>query len=428
MFKVVGDMTSHDDFWLVFIGRDAAYLFALIYPLDLMPAGMLRQVFCIRTTAGTRQRRDGVLHRIDDEYYMELALQMAERALGQTDINPVVGAVVVKDGAVVGLGAHLKRGTPHAEVHALDMAGTLAEGSTVYVTLEPCSHYGMTPPCAERLIREKVARVVVACEDPNPQVAGRGINMLREQGIHVDVGVLRERAVRLNRRFIKFISTGLPYVTIKTASTLDGKIASKTGDSKWISNEEARAIVHTMRHRHQGIMVGIGTVLADDPQLTTRLEVPGISPVRIVVDSMLRIPEESKVVNDGLAPTLLLTTARADGSKAEALNKKGIEVLFCGDGPEVDLKAALGMLAKRGISSILVEGGGRLNGALLEQKLVDEIVMFIAPKLIGGEASSGSFVFSGYEKMREAVRLTEMEIEQLGDNVCIRGVPVWSEP
>lgn len=363
---------------------------------------------------------------IGDEYYMDLALQMAERTQGQTGINPVVGAVVVQDGAVVGLGAHLKRGTPHAEVHALDMAGVLAVGSTVYVTLEPCSHYGMTPPCAERLIREKVARVVVACEDPNPQVTGRGINMLREHGIQVDVGVLRERAVKLNRKFMKFISTGLPYITIKTASTLDGKIASKTGDSKWISNEEARTLVHAMRHRHQGIMVGIGTVLADDPQLTTRLEIPGLSPVRIIADSMLRIPVDSKVINDGLAPTVLLATSMADKSKAEALSRKGIEVLFCGDGPEVDLKLALGKLAERGVSSILVEGGGRLNGAFLEHRLVDEIVMFIAPKIIGGEASPGSFVFSGYEQMQDAVRITDMELERIGDNVCIRGVPVWT--
>ncbi|WP_410768313.1 bifunctional diaminohydroxyphosphoribosylaminopyrimidine deaminase/5-amino-6-(5-phosphoribosylamino)uracil reductase RibD [Fontibacillus sp. BL9] len=365
------------------------------------------------------------MQNIDDEYYMDLALQMAERAQGQTGINPVVGAVVVKDGAVVGLGSHLKRGTPHAEVHALNMAGSQAEGSTVYVTLEPCSHYGMTPPCSERLIREKVSRVVIACDDPNPLVAGRGIRMLREKGIEVVTGILRDRAIRLNKMFIKYITTGLPYITIKTASTLDGKIASRTGDSKWISNAAARDIVHTMRHRHQGIMVGVGTILADDPQLTTRLSVPGLSPVRIIADSTLRIPLNSKVLNDGLAPTLLLTTSEADGDKADALRERGIEVLICGDGPSVDLKLALTQLGEREISSILVEGGGRLNGSLLEQQMADEVVMFLAPKLIGGLHAPGSFMFEGYDRMADAVTLSGLEVEQIGDNVCIKGTPVW---
>ncbi|CAM4276418.1 bifunctional diaminohydroxyphosphoribosylaminopyrimidine deaminase/5-amino-6-(5-phosphoribosylamino)uracil reductase RibD [Paenibacillus phoenicis] len=364
---------------------------------------------------------------IDDEYYMALALDMAERAQGQTGTNPVVGAVVVKDGALVGLGTHLKRGTPHAEVHALNMAGSQAEGSTVYVTLEPCSHHGLTPPCAERLIHEKVQRVVVACEDPNPLVAGKGIELLRAAGIEVEVGVLRERALKLNRRFIKFITTGMPYVTIKSASTLDGKLASRTGDSKWISNEGAREIVHTMRHRHQAIMVGASTILADDPQLTTRLSVPGLSPIRIIADSTLRIPETAQVLRDGQAPTWIVTTEQADPDKAARLIHLGAEVLRCGSGPQVDLRNALVQLGQRGISSVLVEGGGRLNGSLLEQQLVDEIVLFLAPKLIGGAEAPSSFSFVGYDLMRDAVTLRDMEVEQIGDNVCIRGVPVWAQ-
>ncbi|MUG22744.1 bifunctional diaminohydroxyphosphoribosylaminopyrimidine deaminase/5-amino-6-(5-phosphoribosylamino)uracil reductase RibD [Paenibacillus macerans] len=365
---------------------------------------------------------------IDDEYYMGLALDMAERAQGQTGVNPVVGAVVVKDGALVGLGTHLERGTPHAEVHALNMAGANAKGSTVYVSLEPCSHYGLTPPCAERLITEGVKRVVIACEDPNPQVAGRGIAMLRDQGIEVKVGVLRERAVKINRKFIKFITTGLPYVTVKTASTLDGKIASRTGDSKWISNESAREIVHTMRHRHQGIMVGVSTVVADDPQLTTRLSVPGLSPARLIVDSTLRIPETAKVLQDHAAPTILLTTERADPAKAELLTSLGAEVMRCGNGTQVDLKLALEQLGAKGISSVLVEGGGRLNGSLLQNRLVDEIVLFFAPKLIGGgQEAAANFRFAGFDLMRDAVTLRDMEVTQIGDNVCIRGYPVWSE-
>lgn len=365
------------------------------------------------------------MDKINDEYYMGLALDMAEKAQGQTGVNPVVGAVVVKDGAILGLGTHLKRGEPHAEVHALNMSGRAAEGSTVYVSLEPCSHYGKTPPCAARLIAEKVSRVVVACEDPNSQVAGRGIQMLRQSGIEVEVGVLRERAIKLNKKFIKFITTGIPYVTIKTASTLDGKIASKTGDSKWISNQSSREMVHTMRHRHQSIMVGVGTVIEDDPQLTTRLPVPGLSPIRIIVDSKLQIPDSSKVLNDGVAPTIIMTTSQADPTRVSALRNRGFTIIPCGEGPQVDLRDGLAKLGEMDISSILVEGGGRLNGSLIQNRLVDEIILFIAPKLVGGLEAPGNFMFDGFELMQDAVSLRNIEVEQIGDNVCIRGIPYW---
>ncbi|GAA0135601.1 bifunctional diaminohydroxyphosphoribosylaminopyrimidine deaminase/5-amino-6-(5-phosphoribosylamino)uracil reductase RibD [Paenibacillus sp. YSY-4.3] len=363
---------------------------------------------------------------INDEYYMRLAIDMASRSQGQTGINPVVGAVIVKNGEVVGLGSHLKRGTPHAEVHALNMAGESAEGSTVYVTLEPCSHYGATPPCSEGLIKAGVSRVVVACEDPNPQVAGRGIELLRRNGIEVKVGVLRDEAVKLNRKFIKFITTGLPYVTIKTASTLDGKIASKSGDSKWISNEESRERVHTMRHRHDGIMVGVDTVIADDPSLTTRLSVPGISPARIIVDSTLRIQGGAKVLVDSAAQTIVLTTEQAPEDRRSALTEQGIQVIVCGEGPQVDLRSGLQKLGELGISSLLVEGGGRLNGSLLRGRLVDEVALFLAPKIIGGLNAPGTFVFDGFELMKDAVTLSELSVEQIGDNVCITGYPVWN--
>lgn len=365
---------------------------------------------------------------VNDEFYMSLALDMAERTQGQTGINPVVGAVVVKDGAIVGLGAHLKRGTGHAEVHALNMAGPAAEGSTVYVSLEPCSHYGITPPCSERLIAEKVARVVVACEDPNPRVAGRGIEMLRQAGIEVTTGVLRDRALELNKKFIKFITTGTPYITVKTASTLDGKIASRTGDSKWITNAAARERVHTLRHRHQAIMVGVDTVIADDPQLTTRMEVPGISPTRIVVDSTLRIPDEAKVLNDQETPTMIITTENADKMRVELLEQRGIEILVCGAGPRVDLQNAMSKLGEKGIASVLVEGGGRLNGSMLAERLVDEVVLFFAPKIIGGGSSApGNFSFDGYDQMSNAIQLSKVKVESIGDNICIIGTPEWGD-
>ncbi|MWV44787.1 bifunctional diaminohydroxyphosphoribosylaminopyrimidine deaminase/5-amino-6-(5-phosphoribosylamino)uracil reductase RibD [Paenibacillus sp. HJL G12] len=365
---------------------------------------------------------------INDEFYMSLALDMAQRAQGQTGINPVVGCVLVKDGAVVGLGTHLQRGSGHAEVHAVRMAGDHAEGSTAYVTLEPCSHYGKTPPCCDLLIESKVKRVVVACEDPNPLVAGTGIGKLRQKGIEVKVGVLRDRAVRQNEKFAKFITTGMPFVTIKTASTLDGKIATDSGDSKWISNEEARLQVHSLRHRHQAIMVGVGTILTDDPSLTTRHDgVDGQQPVRVIVDSRLRTSPEAKVFKDGTSPVIILTTKQVDPVKAKLLSEAGANLVSCGSGTQVDLKSALQQLGTMDIGSILVEGGGALNGSLLKERLVDRIIMYLAPKIVGGNAAPASFSFEGIHRMGDAVRLDPLEVEQVGDNVLISGIPNWPE-
>ncbi|KGE17877.1 bifunctional diaminohydroxyphosphoribosylaminopyrimidine deaminase/5-amino-6-(5-phosphoribosylamino)uracil reductase RibD [Paenibacillus wynnii] len=362
---------------------------------------------------------------MNDEFYMSLALDMAERAQGQTGINPVVGCVIVKNGAMIGLGTHLQRGSGHAEVHALNMAAGQAAGSTAYVTLEPCSHYGKTPPCSERLIAEGVIRVVIACEDPNPQVAGRGVRMLRDHGIEVEVGLLRERALRLNEKFIKYILTKQPFVTLKSASTLDGKLATKMGDSKWISNGAAREIVHTLRHRHQGIMVGVNTVIADNPSLTTRMDVPGIHPVRIIIDSSLRIPLDAAVITDGLAPTIIVTTESANTVSKDALVAAGVQVLICGEGPRVNLKEAMVKLGELEIGSILLEGGGTLNGSMLESGLVDRVILFFAPKISGGGAEApGTFIFPGVELMKDAITLQGVEVETLGDNVCISGTPV----
>ncbi|TQR46921.1 bifunctional diaminohydroxyphosphoribosylaminopyrimidine deaminase/5-amino-6-(5-phosphoribosylamino)uracil reductase RibD [Paenibacillus popilliae] len=360
---------------------------------------------------------------INDEQYMQLAVNMAEQVLGQTDVNPAVGCVIVNEGRIVGLGAHLRRGEGHAEVHALQMAGEAARGATAYVTLEPCSHYGRTPPCSLRLIEAGIARVVIACVDPNPAVAGRGIALLKDHGIGITLDVLRERGLALIEMFAKHITTGIPFVTLKTASTLDGKIATSTGDSKWISNERSREIVHSMRHRHQAIMVGIGTVLADDPSLTTRLSVPGVNPVRLIVDSMLRVPMDANVVTDQAARTCIFTTARANGEKRRELVSRGVEVIECGEGEKVDLRQMMEWCGQHEIGSILLEGGGRLNGAMLEKKLVDKVAIFMAPIVVGGQHAPGSFVFEGVERMQDAYRLQHVEVEKLGDNVCITGYP-----
>ncbi|WP_281280472.1 bifunctional diaminohydroxyphosphoribosylaminopyrimidine deaminase/5-amino-6-(5-phosphoribosylamino)uracil reductase RibD [Paenibacillus koleovorans] len=362
--------------------------------------------------------------RLNDESYMRLALQMATQARGQTGINPVVGCVIVKEGRIVGIGTHLQRGSHHAEIHALHMAGDEAAGSTVYVTLEPCSIHGRTPPCAERLVTERVKRVVVGCIDPNPGVAGAGVEWLRSRGIDVEVGVLEEDARLLNEAFNKFIVTRLPWVTLKTAMTLDGKIGSRTGDSKWISSEASRELVHTMRHRHQAILVGVDTVIADDPQLTTRLTVPGLQPIRLVVDSQLRIPLEAHVVRERDARTIILTTQSASMEQIMRLNAVGVEVMKCGDGDKVDLRQAMAMLGQREIGSVLLEGGGRLNGAMLEAELVDKLVVFVAPKLIGGGATAPSaFAFAGFDKMADALAIERLRVEQIGADCCLTGYP-----
>jgi diaminohydroxyphosphoribosylaminopyrimidine deaminase/5-amino-6-(5-phosphoribosylamino)uracil reductase len=362
---------------------------------------------------------------LNDEYYMRLALDMAAKAAGQTGINPVVGCVVVKEGRIVGLGTHLKRGTGHAEVHALQMAGDEAKGATVYVTLEPCSHFGKTPPCCERVIAAGASRVVVAAGDPNPEVAGRGIARLREEGIEVTLGVLEQESRMMNEKFNKYITTRLPFVTLKTASTLDGKIASRTNDSRWVTGPVAREQVHTLRHQHEAIMVGIGTVLADDPLLNTRASVPAVDPVRIIVDSSLRLPLEARVVTDRSIRTIVLTSGQAAADRRTALEAAGVEVIVCGSADKVDLRFAMHKLGELEIGSILLEGGGTLNGAMLEAGLIDKIILYYAAKIIGGAGAPGTFTFAGMEKMADAIELDQVNVEMAGEDICVSGYPVY---
>jgi diaminohydroxyphosphoribosylaminopyrimidine deaminase/5-amino-6-(5-phosphoribosylamino)uracil reductase len=361
---------------------------------------------------------------IQDEFYMRLALQLAHGTTGQTGVNPVVGCVIVKDGAIVGMGAHLKMGTGHAEVHALEMAGSQAAGSTAYVTLEPCSHHGRTPPCCDRLIAEKVKRVVVAATDPNPRVAGSGIARLRENGVEVQLGVLAQESMDLNEKFNKFITTRLPFVTLKTASTLDGKIASKSGDSQWITNHESRAYVHTLRHQHQAIMVGVETVLADDPSLTTRLSVSALNPIRIIVDSRLRTPGTARALQQ-TGRTIILTTEQASEERIILLEEAGAEIIRAGVGPRVDLQEAMKQLAEKEVGSILLEGGGKLNGAMLENRLIDKCYLFYAGLIIGGDQAPANFSFGGFAKMSEAIRLDRLKLEQFSSDWCVIGYPQY---
>ena len=364
-----------------------------------------------------------MIERLDDEYYMRLALELAAKARGQTGVNPVVGCVIVKDGRIVGLGSHLRRGEAHAEIHALNMAGEEARGATVYVTLEPCSHHGRTPPCADRLIEAGVARVVAAAVDPNPLVSGKGLAKLREAGIETVSGVLEDKSRKLNEPFEKYIRTGLPFVTLKAGATMDGRLSAGTGDSRWVTGEESRLAVHALRHRHDAIMIGAGTALRDDPSLTTRTPAPGLNPVRVVVDSRLRLPRHLKLFTDGQAPTIVLAAEDADSGRRGELEAAGVEVIGCkaGDG-RIDLRDAMRKLGEREIGSVLLEGGGRLNGAMLEAGLVDKFAIFYAPKIVG---SAGTPLFDRpvAARMAEAVRLTGVEIERYGDDWCVTGYP-----
>ena len=358
---------------------------------------------------------------LTDETFMREALRAARNAVGRTSPNPLVGAVVVRDGRIISMGWHRQVGTPHAEIHALNMAGELACGSTLYVTLEPCSHFGRTPPCVDAIIKAGIKRVVAAMSDPNPKVAGRGFARLRDAGIDVTVGVLENEARRLNEVFLKWITTGMPFVMLKTAMTLDGKIATSTGQLKWITSESARRRVHEWRNIFDGIMVGIGTVLADNPSLTTRLEIGSRNPIRIIVDSKARTPVDYNVVVDGQAKTIIAVSERAPQKNIDALIERGVEIIKVGDGDRVDLRLLMKELAAREITSVMVEGGGTLNFSLLQCGLVDKINAFIAPKILGGRNALTPVEGEGFSLIDQAIELIDVETEMIGGDVLISG-------
>ena len=354
---------------------------------------------------------------------MHEALRIAANARGRTSPNPMVGAVIVKDGRIIAEGWHRQAGTPHAEVHALRMAGDLAKGSTLYVTLEPCSHFGRTPPCANAIVEAGIKKVVAAMSDPNPKVAGRGFQILRDADIEVEVGVCEEEARKLNEVFIKWVTTNKPFVTLKTAMSLDGKIATSTGQSKWITSEASRQRVHELRDTHDAIIVGIGTVLADNPSLTTRIE-GGKNPIRIIVDSKARIPLDSNVITDGQAKTIIAVTQNAPLNKIDAIVKAGADVIFTGESEQVNLDMLLNELARREITSVFVEGGGTLNFSLIEAGLVDKVCAFIAPKIIGGHNALTPVEGNGFENLSDAIRLKDITAEMIDNDILITGYTI----
>lgn len=355
-----------------------------------------------------------------DEIFMREALRIARHAEGRTSPNPLVGAVVVRDGKIIAEGWHRRAGTAHAEIHALNMAGELAAGATLYVTLEPCSHFGRTPPCARAIVEAGIKKVVAAMSDPNPLVAGRGFEILRAAGVEVEVGVLEAEARALNEIFIKWVTKNLPFVTMKFACSLDGKIATVGGESKWISGEASRKFTHHLRDINDAILVGVGTVLKDNPSLTTRL-VEGKNPVRVIVDSNARTPLNSTVVTDKSAQTIIAVTSNAPNEKISALKNFGVEIIFAGDGERVDLKILMSELARREITSVLVEGGGTIHFSMLKEKLVDKIFAFVAPKILGGENSLTAVAGAGFEKLSDAVELKNFTAQKLGEDFLLSG-------
>ncbi len=358
-----------------------------------------------------------------DDLYMSLAINNAKAMKGQTEPNPLVGAVIVTEGRVVGIGAHLKAGEPHAEIHALRMAGDAAQGGTIYVTLEPCSHHGRTGPCAEAIVAAGLKKVVIATLDPNPLVSGNGVKILKNAGIEVVVGVREEESRQMNEVFNTFIVEKRPFITLKAASTLDGKIASRSLDSKWITSEEARLDVHQLRSENQAILVGVGTVVEDDPELTARIP-NGRNPLRIVLDSSLRISLESKIIADGLAETWIFTAQQVDAKKKAVLEQLGVSVFETSGVKQVDVQDVVRILGEKSISSLFIEGGGTINAAFLEAGLVDKTIFYFAPKLIGGKHAPTFIEGTGYELMKDAIELERGEFIKIGKDFKFTGYPV----
>jgi len=361
----------------------------------------------------------------DHEKLMQSALRLAERGRGKVEPNPMVGAIVVRDGSIIARGYHHHFGAPHAEIVALDNCSQAPAGATMYVTLEPCCHQGKTPPCTEALIRARLARVVVATKDPSEKIAGKGIQKLRQAGIEVTLGPAGPAARRLNAAFFKLHRKGRPFVLLKWAQSLDGKIATPVGQSRWISNEKSRRFVHRLRRQTQAILIGIGTALADDPLLTPRPAIRDRLPLRIVVDSRLRLPVDSQLARTtGKAPLLIATTEHAlqtNKDTVAALKDAGAELCPINPGPgPIDLARLLDILGQRQISNLMVEGGSRILTQFITGNLADEICAFICPLFIGSQEVPGPFAAVSPDDMAQASKLQNITTRRFADDLLIR--------
>jgi len=362
----------------------------------------------------------------DDEYFMKKALDLASKGQGETSPNPMVGAVIVKDGNIVGKGYHRSAGKAHAEVNAIDNAGINAENATLYVTLEPCNHQGRTPPCTEKILEAGIQRLVVAMEDPNPDVKGGGMTYLASRGITVVSGILRAEAARQNEVFIKFVKKKQPFVILKCAATLDGQIATRTGDAKWVTGEKARQYVHSLRHMADAILVGIGTVRKDNPRLTTRLpNKGGRNPIRIILDTNLTISEEANVIQSTSEAETWVISGKYPASsmaKRDRLEKAGarlMEVPICHG--RIDLPQLMQLLGRNHITSLLIEGGGDIIASAVSAGIVDKIMFFYAPKLLGGNDGVPICRGKGTGLMKDAWPVTGITVRRFDDDVMITG-------
>ena len=358
---------------------------------------------------------------MNDEQWMRRALHLAEKGRGRTSPNPMVGAVLVKRGKVVGEGYHARAGEPHAEIVAIRNAGEKAKEATLYLNLKPCTHYGKTPPCVPAVIEAGVRKVIVGIEDPNPLVKGKGVARLKQAGLEVKIGILEKECHRLNEAFCKYIVQHEPFIILKMAATLDGKLATRNGESQWITGEASRRFVHRLRDQVDGVIVGIGTVLKDDPMLTARTR-EGRDPYRIVFDTRLRIPENAKVVDLSPSKTIVATTEMASQDKIERLRKKGLRILISDSkSGKVDLKASLLKLGEMGMMSLLVEGGSQINGSFLDQGLIDKIFLFLSPKLIGDPLAPGIFSGAGFASLKEAISIKDLKVRRIGKDILLEG-------
>lgn len=353
-------------------------------------------------------------------HFMRLAVKLAKKGLGRTSPNPIVGSVVVKNRKIIGQGYHEKAGLPHAEINALLDAGKKAKGSTLYVTLEPCAHFGRTPPCVQAIIKAGVKKVVVGSIDPNPKVRGKGIRILQDNGIEVIKDVLRDECLSLNEAYVKYVTKKTPFVILKLAVTLDGKIATSTGDSKWITSLESRRYAHRLRSLVDCVMVGSGTILKDDPALTVRF-IKGKNPARAVLDSSLKMPVKAKIFASRNEKVFVFISAKANKNKIKLLEQKGAEVIKVKQSQDgLNIKGVLKELGKRAITSVLIEGGARLAASALKQGAADKAIFIMAPKIIGGDGVDciGSI---GVKRVDEALDLKKIEIRKLGKDIIIEG-------
>lgn len=356
--------------------------------------------------------------------FMKRAILLAGRGIGWVNPNPMVGAVIVKEGRIIGEGYHMHFGAPHAEVNAFENAREEVSGSTLYVNLEPCSHHGKTPPCTDLIISGGIKKVIIGMRDPNPLVNGKGIEILRAHGIEVVEGIMEEQSKRLNEVFLKYITTGRPFGVLKTAMTLDGKIATVNNASRWISGEKSRAYVHEMRQAYSAIMVGINTVVYDNPLLNIRRKSEGRNPLKVIVDTTCKISLDANVMKNDPQLTLIATSDKAGQGKIKDLERMGAQVLICPlKDDKVDLTFLFDALGKMAIDSVLIEGGSTLAFSVLKEGLVDKVVSFIAPKIIGGSCATSPVGGEGIPRMEDAIILQHMEIRRMGGDILIETYP-----